>query len=640
MHIDEKWYLKGRKSDINALAEQTGVSKRLAALLAMKLENGGGGANGRSLAESALEFLSPDIGLLYDGMLMKDMDRAVSILCEAAVENKKTLVIGDYDVDGIMGVLILCRVLGKSIGGIGHCIPHRIDDGYGINDRMVREAHDDGVKLIVTCDNGISAYASIALAKSLGMGVIITDHHELQDDINYPDSNGAPCFAGGALPPADAVVNPKRPDCGYPFKDLCGAAVAYKLADAFAARMGIELQAEERDELLSFAAVATICDIVGLVDENRRIVYHGLKKLNAGIKNTGLSALVRTCGLTGKVLSTYEVGHIIGPCINAAGRLDSAEISYNLFIEPAPGEADKIAAEMLEYNRMRQDLTAKAFEDAAGIVETSKLHDDKVIVVYMPGTHESICGIVAGKLKDKYARPAIVLTDSASGELKGSGRSVEGYDLLDCIKTADDLWEKYGGHKMAVGVSIERVNLPELRGRLSERCALCEDEFVPKEMIDICLGTEDVTMDLVNEISRLEPFGRGNEKPVFAIKRILLEYASLIGSRRHVVKMRMRPDVGPPDSSRNDSSRQESGRQDTNRAGVRQWNSTTSIDAVFFGDAGVFMQKLDLSDSGDGALIGWGGRPLPVDVTFSPEINDYNGVRKVQMIVRSIRKAV
>ena len=310
-------------------------------------------------------------------------------------------------------------------------------------------------------------------------------------------------------------------------------------------------------------------------------------------------------------MSTYEIGYIIGPCINAAGRLDTAELSFNLFNENDPMKLAKIVGEMLDTNRVRQDLTARAYENAVYEVELRGSPVDRMIVLYMPGTHESICGIVAGKIKDKYSRPVIILTDAASKRLKGSGRSVEGFDLLNCVKRADKFLLKYGGHKMAVGVMLEKDNFELFRCEIIERCGIGDETITPKERIDVCLTPEDVTMDLAKELTRLEPFGRGNEKPVFALKGLLIEYASLIGAKRNVVKMKLRPVTG----------------------------DAQTIDAILFGDSGLFMQKLDIVDDGSGQLICRSSPRVCVDVTFHTEINDYNGFRKVQLIIRSIRKA-
>ena len=625
--------MKGRKGDAAALAERLGVSKRLAALVLGKFQHI---EDPDAVAEAASEFLSPDIGRLYDAALMKDMDRALTTLGGAVSAQKKTLVIGDYDVDGVMGALILCTVFKKALNSVSHFIPHRVDDGYGINEKIVESAYGDGVGLIVTCDNGISAHASLKLAKSLGMDVIVTDHHAV------PESGGEAEPGDGGLPEADAVVNPLRADCGYPFRDLCGAAVAHKLATAFANRMGIELTRAERDDLFCFAAIATVCDIVELVDENRRIVYHGLKMLNAGVGNPGLARLIDKCGLSGRELTTYEIGHIIGPCINAAGRLGSAELSYDLLTESNPRKLDEIAGRLIELNSLRRDLTAQAHDKAVADISREGLSGDGIIISYVPGIHESICGIVAGILKEKYARPVLILTDSQSGVLKGSGRSVEGCDLLNCVKSVKHRLVRYGGHKMAVGVSVEPEMLRAFRGELNKTGGLPADALTPKEMIDLCLSPTDITNDLIYEASRLAPFGRGNEKPVFALKNAEIEQISLIGSRRNAVKMRVRLE-----NSRADGRKAEIGTARRRRPPL--------IDAVYFGDVGLLLDKLELKDGGGGALTPGGGRAaryalrddpasdnaplMKVDMTFYPEFNDYNGVRRIQLVIRSVRLA-
>ena len=625
MHISEKWFLKGRKGDSAALAAKLGISRQLASLLLLKIQNtdteDGSGAVSEAYSDAASEFLCPDKSLLYDAALLKDMDKALDTLREAAASQKKTLVIGDYDVDGIMGALILCGALKKALKHVSHYIPHRVDDGYGINDKIVRAAYEDGVELIVTCDNGMSAHDSIRLAKELGIEVIISDHHDASNGEAQSVANGETLEAPGAyeLPPADAVVNPKRRDCAYPFKDLCGAAVAYKLAIAFEKAMGLACPEEEHNEYLCYATIATICDIVELVDENRRIVYHGLKLLNEGVKNPGLAELIRTCGLSGRTLTTYEVGHIIGPCINAAGRLDTAELSYALFTETDRQKICAYASELLDLNRKRQDLTARAYDSAVFEIGRTGMSRDQIIVMYLPDTHESICGIVAGKLKDKYARPVVVFTDSASGRYKGSGRSIDGYDLLSCVKAAGGLLEKYGGHKMAVGIMIEKENLALFREELNAKCGIGDDLLTPKERVDLFVAPEEIAIELVGEISRLEPFGRGNEKPVLALKSMAIESAALIGSKRNVIKIKFRSGPG----------------RFADRYGVGK----PLIEAVYFGDVDLFAEKLGLAVNPDGTLVNWGIPAVSADVTFYLEINDYNGIRKVQLVIRSVRRA-
>ncbi|MDR3119830.1 MAG: single-stranded-DNA-specific exonuclease RecJ, partial [Clostridiales bacterium] len=554
----EQWFIKNRRGDVGALSRRLGVSRHLAGLLI-----------GRSVGDAARarEFLEPDVGLLHDAAQLMDMDRALEILARAAASGTKVLVIGDYDVDGIMGILILCAAFGKAFPEVSHYIPHRVDDGYGINEKIVENAHRDGVGLIVTCDNGISAHESVRLAVEYGIEVVITDHHDVPLEDSGVDAEGY------GIPAAHAVVDPKRPDCPYPFKGLCGAAVAYKLAIAFLAHMAIEISPEERDELFCFAAIATVCDIVELVDENRRIVYHGLKLLNAGVRNAGLFELIDVCGLARKELTSYGIGHILGPCINAAGRLDSAELSYRLFAERDHAAAREIAISLLELNRKRQEITSEALEAAIRAIEEQRLFEDSVVVLYMPRTHESISGIVAGKLKDKYARPVIVLTDSKDGLLKGSGRSVDGYNLLEGVSRVRGLLHKFGGHSMAVGISVCREALPELRLELNRKCGIASGDLVPKEVVDLCVNAEEVSFGLICDVRRLEPFGRGNLKPLFALRGVTLESAVLIGSRRSVIRMRLRS--------------------------VRD----RYMEAVFFGEVGVFAKVLGLTALEDGTLV-------------------------------------
>ena len=671
MYANEKWMIKGRVCDAGALACRIGISEQLACLVIGRLQSVisgyGKGIPVEALADAVLDYLAPDKTLMHDASLMKDMDKALAVLEKAAAMQKKTLVIGDYDVDGIMGALILCTVLKKAIAGVDHYIPHRVDDGYGINEKIVEAAARDGVELIVTCDNGVSAHESIKMARALGIDVIITDHHEI------PEENSCKEAEGVGMPQASAVVNPKRGDCGYPFKDLCGAAVAYKLATEFAKRARIALTGEEQDELFCFMAVATICDIVELTGENRRIVYHGLKRLNSGIRNPGMAELIRINGLAGRELSTFEVGHIIGPCINAAGRLDTAELSYGLFTETVPARLEQIAGEILELNRTRQELTNDAFEAAVGEIERGRMSGENVIVLYMPSVHESICGIVAGKIKDRYYRPTIVFTDSPSGFLKGSGRSVDGISLLERVNKARGLLEKAGGHKMAVGITMDKRNLAAFREIMNSGCDDMAEMFVPIERIDLCIEPSGINAALLIDIDRLKPFGRGNEKPVFAVKDLALEFASVVGSKKNVIKMKLRSGRangarggyngcgggggsggngggsgggsggnggGGGSGGNGGGSGGGSGGNGCCAGGYNGYGGSGAVfDAVFFGDICNFFYALDLAPDKDGLLVNKNMPPVRVDLTFLPEINEYNGVRRMQLIVRSIRKA-
>ena len=579
---NERWFIKNRKGDPVELSRRLGISVQLSRMLIS-----------RSICDeaSARAFLNPSFDSCYAPSLLKDMDAALGILESAVAEDLPALVIGDYDVDGVMGVYILCEAFARRFSNVMHYIPHRVDDGYGISSRIVEYAHDAGVRLIVTCDNGIAAHEAIALARSLGMRVIITDHHDVPD---------------GQLPEADAVIDPKRPDCGYPFKDLCGAAVAYKLAIAFTERLGVDMAPESLEMMFCFVAIATVCDIVDLLDENRAIVTHGLRLLNKDIKNVGLRELVDVCGLSQRELTTYNIGHVLGPCLNATGRLDSAELSYRLFAEQDRLRARSLALCALDLNRRRQEITAEALESACEAIAREDLDMHPVIVAYLPGMHESVAGIVAGKLKDRFARPAVVLADAAQGCLKGSGRSIEGYNLLDAVSRVGGLLVKFGGHAMAIGLTVEPCQLGLFRDELIRTCELEQEDLVPRELIDVCVEADEISADLVRDIKRLEPFGRGNMRPLLAVRGLGLDYAALIGAKRNVVKIKL--------ASRD-----------------------RLHDAVYFGDPDVFVRVLGLEPDDMGMLVGGAMPRLRVDVIFYPEINEYNGCRRMQLVVRSIR---
>ena len=590
---NEQWFLKNRKGNIAKISKELNISPLIAKLLVSRSVN---------TVEQARTFLNPDVDKMYDPMLLKDMDRAIDIILEAAKNDKKVLIIGDYDVDGIMGIYILNAVFTRIFSKVTYCIPHRMEDGYGINDKIIEKAWEDGVDLIVTCDNGISAYEQMIYANQKGMKVVITDHH----DIPYESmEDGVKKYK---IPPADAVVDPRRSDCQYPYKGLCGAVVAFKLAMALMNELGITIEKNDWDELFCFAAIATICDIVELLDENRIIVSNGLKLLNRGIQNPGLMELIDICGLTGKEMTTYEIGHVLGPCINATGRLGAADISLELLMENDRNTAKKMAQDIQELNKKRQCITKEAFESAENLVLEENLAQKCIMVLYLPEIHESICGIVAGKIKDKYNRPAIVLTDSQQGYVKGSGRSVDNYNLLDGINQVKNFLIKLGGHEMAVGVSLEKDMIAQFSESLNQHCCLTEQDLQPKQLIDMSLNGKDINFELLQELKCLEPYGRGNLKPVFAIKNIILRHAALVGNKKNVIKIKF------------------------------ALSEKKSFDAVFFGDIEVFLKVLKLTLD-DRCILRSKTRNKLVDVIFHLEINEYNGVKKMQLVVKSIRNA-
>jgi single-stranded-DNA-specific exonuclease len=658
----EQWYIKNRKADPSILTQKLGISRHLAQLLIC-----------RSIcdAEQAERYLNPRAESPDSALALKDMDKAVALVRAAVASNARILVVGDYDVDGVMAVLIMTAALSKLTRNVAHYIPHRVYDGYGINARIVENAHMDGVGLIITCDNGISAHEAVRLAKELGMGVIVTDHHDLpqpphgqeggqaqaqpqpqvqdggqaqsqqlpqpqdggqsqpslqpqgrdsgqaqerppqQSPAQPPPQCGAqaqlllrqPAGAVAGLPPADAVVNPKRPDCPYPHKELCGAAVALKFAEALSGIMPIRPTPEERDEWLCFAAIATVCDIVELVGENRALVRRGLDIMNGGSVNVGLSELIGVCGLSGRRLTTRSIGYALGPCLNAAGRLASAELSYALFAERDRAAARAIALDIREMNARRREITEDAYDSALSLIDAQRLAGDPIIVLHVARAHESVAGIVAGKLREKYGKPAIVLADSQHGMLKGSGRSVEGYNLLVGIAEAGAHLDKFGGHAMAVGLTIEKRRLGAFREALLAALGQAPQPPARMEAIDLCIGAEEVGFGLIRDLELLEPFGSGNARPGLARTGLVLERAALAGKRGNAIKLRL-----------------------VSASGLR-------LDGVYFGDAGDFAGALG-AQFGENGIFSCSG---PADIIFYPEIDDFRGMRKIQLVVSAVR---
>ena len=593
MNVNEQWFLKGLNGNPSELAKSLSVSKLLAGLLLL-----------RSVTDEAEArwFLEPDSSKMYSPFLMKDMDRAVEVIRDAAAKGFRVMIVGDYDVDGITGIYILESVLRKVFSNVIHHVPHRMEDGYGINDKIIDIADEAGIGLIITCDNGISAWEQAAAAKQLGIRMVVTDHHEVPFEI---DETGGKRYR---IPDADAVVDPKQEDCKYPFKKLCGAAVAYKLVLALCEKMDIRLTQEESDTLISMAAIATICDIVDLVDENREIVAQGLELLNGEVHNRGIHALLCVCGGANKRLKAFDIGHVIGPCINAAGRLGTAELAVGLLFEKDSTEAVRKAESILELNRKRQDITKDGFEQALLKISEEQIDRNKVMLVYLPEVHESVLGIIAGKIKDRFAKPTIVLADAQDGFVKGSGRSVDGYNLLEAISAVQHLLVKFGGHALAIGITIDRETLPQFAKELNETCTLDEKDQVPIVRIDMSIESSVLGFSLLDDLNRLEPFGRGNEKPLFAMKKTRLVYAMLVGSKKSVVKMKL--ETAP----------------------------MRDIDAVFFGETEAFLQVLGLKPNERYILVD-ASSPMDVDILFYPELNDYFGGKKLQLVVRNIRKS-
>ncbi len=469
-----------------------------------------------------------------DGFLMKDMETGVKIIADKIQKKAKIRIIGDYDVDGVSSIFILLKGLKKLNADVDYVIPHRIVDGYGINEKLIQDAADSGVDTIITCDNGIAAIEQIAFAKSLNMTVVITDHH----DIRFKETDGEKQYI---IPQADAVINPKQKDCGYPFKELCGAAVAYKFIECLCRSMQ-ENDREFMDSLLEMAAVATVGDVMDLQGENRIIVKEGLKLLNH-TKNLGLRSLMELNGISPGNLSAYYIGFIIGPCLNASGRLDTARRSLELLMAEHKADADRLAGDLKAFNEERKNLTLEQTEIASEMVETTELSKDNVLVVYLPDCHESIAGIIAGRLRERYYKPVFVITDSEEG-LKGSGRSIEGYHMFEKLLMVSDLMTKFGGHPMAAGVSLPKENLEEFRRRLNEDANLTEKELTPVEWIDVAMPVDYITEDFISQLNILEPFGKGNEKPSFADRNLMVSRVHIIGKNRNVLKLQLTNERG------------------------------------------------------------------------------------------------
>ncbi|MEY8395689.1 single-stranded-DNA-specific exonuclease RecJ [Lachnospiraceae bacterium 45-P1] len=569
----EIWMVQTKRADFEGLSKKLGVGPVSVRIMRNR---------GMETEEEMYRYLYGTIEELYEPALMKNMRKAVEILIKKLNEGKKIRIIGDYDIDGVCSAYLLltglCRVsleLTGREGAVDYEIPDRIKDGYGINESIIRKAAADGIDTIITCDNGIAAAKEIALAKDCGMTVIVTDHHEVP--------TGA---AGQILPPADAVVNPKQEGDSYPFREICGAVVAYKLLKKLYEAAGVPVK--EWEELLEFAAIATVGDVMKLQDENRLIVKYGLKRMGR-TENLGLKKLVEKTDLDIEALSAYHIGFVIGPCLNAGGRLQTAKMALNLLLSKEEEEADRLADELKALNDLRKDMTKKGEEEAVRQVEEA-YRDHKVLVVFLPDCHESLAGIIAGRLREHFHKPSIVLTRGES-MVKGSGRSIEPYHMFEALSKVADLLPKFGGHPMAAGLSIEERNIEEFRRRLNEDADLTERDFIPKIWIDVPMPLEYVSEGLVEELRYLEPFGQGNEKPQFAQKDLTIRRARVLGKNRNLVKLSLVTESG------------------------------FSMEGLLFGDGDDFLQKQ-------------AGRQK-IDIVYYPDVNEYNGTRTLQAVIKN-----
>ena len=569
----EKWFVAMKKADFNGIAEKYQISPIIARLM----------RNRDVIGDEAIDFyLNGTVEDLYDGLLMKDMDRAVDILKEKIEEGKKIRVIGDYDIDGVNATYILQQGLAGLGADVDTDIPDRIKDGYGLNQMLIDRALEDDVDTIITCDNGIAAMNEIAYGKENGMTIVVTDHHE----VPYLEENGEKKYL---LPPADAVVDPHRADCEYPFKGLCGAAVAYKLVEVLYRVSGKSEQEVEhlQESLMENVAIATIGDVMDLVGENRVFVKKGLELLKT-TKNEGLHALMQCTGVDTANLNTYHIGFVIGPCINAGGRLDTAKRALELLNASNRREAVTLAADLKELNDSRKEMTEEGVEEAVRQIESSSWKDDQVLVVYLPECHESIAGIIAGRIKERYYRPTFVLTKGETG-VKGSGRSIEAYDMFAEMSRCRELFTKFGGHKLAAGLSLEEEKVEVFRKRINELADLTEEDLQMKVSIDMRLPFPYINEELIHELKILEPFGKGNGKPLFAESKLRVIQPRIFGKNRNVLKCRLEDQQG------------------------------NQMEAVYFGEVEDCLRQMK--------------KKQIMSFTYYPSINEYMGRRTIQLTI-------
>lgn len=581
----EKWMLLRKGADFEAIGKQFGISPRLACLI----------RNRDVIGEDAIgQYLNGTLADLHDGMLMKDMNLAIEILREKIAEEKKIRIIGDYDIDGINATYILLEGLEHLGAQVDSDIPDRMLDGYGLNVDLIDRAYKSGVDTIITCDNGIAAADAIAYGKELGMTIIVTDHHE----VPFEEVDGRKRYL---LPPADAVIDPKREDCEYPFQGLCGAAVAYKLIETFYEVLGKDV--DDMDYLIENVAIATVGDVMDLVDENRIFVKEGLEMLKR-TKNLGLKALIECTEIEPSRLSAYHIGFVLGPCLNASGRLDTAKRALHLLRAKDKREADILAGDLKALNDSRKDMTKVAVEQALELIETTPLQNDDVLVVYLPECHESLAGIVAGRIREKYYKPVFVLTDGEGG-VKGSGRSIETYHMYEELNRCKELLTKYGGHAMAAGLSMKKESVEPFRKMLNERCSLTKDDLTEKVLIDMIMPLQCVTESFVAELENLEPFGKGNTKPVFALRNVQLVTAKILGRNKNVLKFSVRDENG------------------------------TYMEALYFGDIQDFLDKIDEKYGAGTSRRLQTGRceGITMSLTYYPGMNEYMGKVTPQIVI-------
>lgn len=549
--------------------------------------------------QAITEYLAPNVAYLYSPWLLAGIEDAVNILLDKILVQHKIRIIGDYDVDGVMATYILYKGLLRAGADVDYYIPDRVVDGYGINEAMIDAAHEAGINTIVTCDNGIAARGAIAHAKELDMTVVVTDHHE----VPFEEINGVRQYQ---LPDADCIVDPKRMDCTYPLEEICGAAVVYKLIEAIFERKGIDKQ--EMYPFLEYVGFATVCDVMPLLDENRCFVRAALDFLNH-TENEGMKALINVNELQDKTITAYHIGFVLGPCINATGRLDTALLSMDLLLAEDKSRAMEVAQHLYTLNMERREMTEKYTQLAIEQVEGSEIRFDKVLVVYMPDCHESIAGIVAGRIRERFYRPTYVLTMTSDGLVKGSGRSVEEYNMYDGLSACKDCVLKFGGHPMAAGLTMELSQLEVFRKQLNMECPLDDSDMVPKLHIDVAMPIHYPTIDFVNQLELLEPYGKANEKPVFAEAKVHVTSARVLGKNGNVLKLVLQNEQG----------------------GI--------CDAIYF-EVEEFLENIRNwfgADECDQMLHGWLNQVI-LDIAYFPTINEYNGAQSIQLRIKEYRK--
>ncbi|MBU9738982.1 single-stranded-DNA-specific exonuclease RecJ [Diplocloster agilis] len=586
----EKWFITMKKADFQDISEKFHITPVTARLI----------RNRDVVGDAAIrEYLHGDLKDLHDPFLMKGMREAVSIIRQKIAEHKAIRIIGDYDIDGVCSTYILLTAFQKLGACVDTDIPDRLKDGYGINEQLIQRAYDSGIDTIVTCDNGIAAIDQIAYAKSLGMTVVVTDHH----DIPYIEQEDGSREI--LTSQADVIINPKQQDCAYPFENLCGAAVAYKLSQALYESAGF--RREDAYPLLEFAAFATVGDVMDLVGENRILVKIGLRMLQ-NTQNRGMRALIQVNDLTGKKLTAYHIGFVLGPCINASGRLDTAKRALKLLQAEDTEEAQTLAGDLKALNDSRKYMTLQGVEKAMELIDSTDLKKDKVLLVYLPDCHESLAGIIAGRIREKYHKPVFVLTDSEEG-VKGSGRSIEAYSMFEEMTRCRELFTKFGGHPMAAGCSLLPENLERLRKQLNLQTTLTDEDFVEKVSIDVAMPLHYITEQQIRELELLEPFGKGNQKPLFAEKDLKVRGARILGKNKNVLKMQLENTAGQ------------------------------TIDAMLFQEVPAFLQYISekFGETQMQRMLNGTDSEVNISVTYYPTVNEYNGKRTLQIIIENYR---